>query len=285
MDNQTYSFGSFRLMPAQRALFDAEEPVRLGSRAFDLLVTLVERAGETVPNDVLMANAWPNTVVEDGSLRVHLAALRKVLGGGASGDAFIVNIPGRGYRFVAPVLRNTVPASASPTPLTAVGNLPAPLSRIIGRDDVIETLGRQLSRHRCLTIVGPGGIGKTTVATAVARAAAASYPDGVWFVSLASLPEPNLVPSAIAAVLGISLLGANVVTGLTAWLRDRTALIVLDSCEPVIAVAAEVAEAILADRAEGAHSRDEPRASADRQRVAAPSGCVATADRCDRLHG
>lgn len=245
MDNQTYSFGSFRLMPAQRILLDAEKPLRLGSRAFDLLVTLVERAGETVPNDELMASAWPATVVEDGSLRVHLAALRKVLGGGASGDAFIVNIPGRGYRFVAHVLRGPAPASASPPPSIAVGNLPAPLSRIIGRDDVIETLGRQLLRHRCLTIVGPGGIGKTTVATAVARAAAASYPDGVWFVGLASLPEPDLVPSAIAAALGISLSGDDIVGGLTTWLRDKAALIVLDSCEPVIAVAAEVAEAIL----------------------------------------
>ena len=183
-------------------------------------------------------------MVEEGSLRVHLAALRKVLSGGA-GDRFIVNIPGRGYRFVAPVRRGRARGPMARSPAVALGNLPAPLSRIVGRDDAIATATRQLAQHRCLTIVGSGGIGKTTVATAVASVAAASYADGVWFVGFASLPEPELVPSAIAAVLGISLPAEKPVSGLTAWLRERTALIVLDSCEHVIAVAAEVAEAIL----------------------------------------
>jgi hypothetical protein len=194
--------------------------------------------------DELIARAWPSTMVEEGSLRVHLAALRKVLGGG-SANPFIVNMPGRGYRFTAPVLRDQTPAAVSQAPVPAVGNLPAPLSRIIGRDEVIAALAGQLARHRCLTIVGPAGIGKTTVATAVAGATTPSYRDGAWFVGLATLPEPDLVPSAIGAVLGIPLPAENPVSGLAAWLRDRTALIVLDSCEPVIAAAAEVAKAIL----------------------------------------
>jgi DNA-binding winged helix-turn-helix (wHTH) protein len=236
MDNETLSFGSFCLMPTQRVLLGAGKPLRLGSRAFDLLVALVKRAGETVRNDELIACAWPSTMVEEGSLRVHLAALRKVLGGG-SGNPFIVNLPGRGYRFTAPVLRDQAPTAISQAPVAAVGNLPAPLSRIIGREEVIAALAGHLARQRCLTIVGPGGIGKTTVATAVAGVAAPSYRDGSWFVGLATLPEPDLVPSAIGAILGIPLPGENPVSGLTAWLRDKTALIVLDSCEPVIVAA------------------------------------------------
>ncbi|HLY87897.1 MAG TPA: winged helix-turn-helix domain-containing protein, partial [Acetobacteraceae bacterium] len=243
MDNEVFSFGSFQLIPVQRVLLADGKPIRLGSRAFDLLTALVEQAGELIPRDKLMARAWPDTVVEEGSLRVHLAALRKVLGGGA-GDSFIVNVPGRGYQFVAPVQRGQTGVVAR-SPAVPLGNLPAPLSRIIGRDAAIATGTRQLAQHRCLTIVGPGGIGKTTMATAVASTAAASYPDGVWFVGFASLPEPDLVPSAIAAALAISLPVENPVSGLTAWLRDKTALIVLDGCEHVIAAAAEVAEAIL----------------------------------------
>lgn len=243
MDDEVFSFGAFQLIPVQRVLLTDGKPIRLGSRAFDLLTALVEHAGEMLSHGELMARAWPDSVVEEGSLRVHLAALRKVLGGGA-GDSFIVNIPGRGYQFVAPVQRGQKPQPAARPPVATPGNLPTPLTRIIGRDDAIAMLTRRLAQHRCLTVVGPGGIGKTTVATAVASAAA-SYPDGVWFVCFASLPEPDLVPSAIAAALGIPLPAENPVSGLTAWLRDKAALIVLDSCEHVIAAAAEVAEAIL----------------------------------------
>jgi predicted ATPase/DNA-binding winged helix-turn-helix (wHTH) protein len=244
MDDEVFSFGSYQLIPVQRVLLADGKPIRLGNRAFDLLTALVEHAGEMLSHNELMVRAWPDSVVEEGSLRVHLAALRKVLGGG-SGDSFIVNIPGRGYQFVAPVQRSRKPDPVARAPAATPGNLPSPLTRIIGRDDAIATLTRQLAQYRCLTVVGPGGIGKTTVTTAVASAAAAAYPDGVWFVCFASLPEPDLVPSAIAAALGIPLPAENPVSGLTGWLRDRTALIVLDSCEHVIAAAAEVAEAIL----------------------------------------
>src|SRR5207245_2630848 len=113
------------------------------------------------------------------------------------------------------------------------------------RDDIITALTIQLVERRFLTIVGPGGIGKTTVAVAVAENASASYEDGVWFVGLASLPEADLVASTLGTVLGISLPGVNPVSGLAGWLRDKHALIVLDSCEHVIGAAAAIAEAIL----------------------------------------
>jgi predicted ATPase/DNA-binding winged helix-turn-helix (wHTH) protein len=246
MDEETFAFGSFRLIPAQRTLLGDGKPLRLGSRAFDILITLVERAGETIPKEQLIARAWPDTIVDESGLRVHVAALRKALGDGRAGKRYVANNPGRGYAFVAPVTReHPRSATAAPTDAAAGDNLPAPLTRIVGRDDVVAALATQLARRRFLTIVGAGGIGKTTVAVAVAGAARPSYKDGAWFVGLASLSDPDLVPSALGAALGIPPSGANPVQGLTAWLRDKVALIVLDSCEHVIDAAAALTEAVL----------------------------------------
>jgi predicted ATPase/DNA-binding winged helix-turn-helix (wHTH) protein len=246
VDEETFAFGAFRLIPAQRMLLEDGKPLRLGSRALDILVTLVESAGETIRKDQLIARTWPDTVVDEGALRVHVAALRKALGDGGAGKRYITNIPGRGYSFVAPVAREQRrPATVVPDGAGVGGNLPAPLSRIVGRDDIIAALTTQLARRRFLTIVGPGGIGKTTVAVAVAETTSASYRDGIWFVGLASLPDPDLVASALGTVLGISLPSVNPISGLAGWLRDKHALIVLDSCEHVIGAAAATAEAIL----------------------------------------
>jgi DNA-binding winged helix-turn-helix (wHTH) protein len=245
-EEETFSFGSFRLIPAQRVLLDDGKPLRLGSRALDILITLVEHAGKTISKEQLIARTWPDTVVDDGALRVHVAALRKALGDGRAGRRYVANNPGRGYAFVAPVMREHARPTAVPPNGTVEGdNLPAPLTRIVGRDDVIAALATQLARRRFLTIVGPGGIGKTTVAVAVTGAVRASYKDGAWFVGLASLSNPELVPSAVGAALGMPPSGANPVQGLSAWLRDKTTLIVLDSCEHVVGAAATLAEAVL----------------------------------------
>jgi DNA-binding winged helix-turn-helix (wHTH) protein len=243
---ETFAFGSFRLIPAQRTLLEDGKPLRLGSRALDILVSLVENAGETIPKDHLIARTWPETVVDEGALRVHVAALRKALGDGRAGTRYIANVPGRGYSFVAPVTREQrQPATAPPDEAAVRGNLTTPLTRIVGRDDTIAALTTQLAQRRFLTIVGPGGIGKTTVGVAVAEKVSASYEDGVWFVGLAPLPDPDVVASALSTVLGISLPSANPVSGLAGWLRDKRALIVLDSCEHVIGAVAAIAEAIL----------------------------------------
>jgi predicted ATPase/DNA-binding winged helix-turn-helix (wHTH) protein len=245
MDEESFAFGSFRLIPGQRMLLEDGKLLRLGSRALDILITLVESAGEIIPKEQLIARTWPDTVVDEGALRVHVAALRKALGDGRRGMRYITNVPGRGYSFVAPMAREQRRPAISPSQQAAVGNLPAPLTRIVGREDVIAALAIQLSQRRFLTIVGPGGVGKTTVAIAVAQTVSASYKDGVWFVALSSLADPELVPNALIAALGISQSGVNPVSRLTVWLRDKRALIVLDSCEHVIAAAAEIAEEIL----------------------------------------
>jgi predicted ATPase/class 3 adenylate cyclase/DNA-binding winged helix-turn-helix (wHTH) protein len=245
-EEEAFVFGSFEFIPVQRLLLEGGKPLRLGSRALDILLALIESAGETVHKDRLIARAWPDMVVDEGALRVHIAALRKALGDGRAGRRYITNNPGRGYTFVAPVTRaQQRSAPAKRDGATAPNNLPLPLTHIVGRDDIIAALASQLARRRFLTIVGPGGIGKTTVAVAVAAAASPTFVDGVWFVGLASLADPELVPSAVSSVLGISPSGTDPVSGLGAWLCDKHALIVLDSCEHVIGTVAPLAEAVL----------------------------------------
>jgi DNA-binding winged helix-turn-helix (wHTH) protein len=100
---RTFSFGPFHLIPVQRLLLEAEQPVRLGSRALEILIALVERHGELVAKEELMTRVWPNVFVEPSNLTVHITALRRALGDGLKGNRYLINIPGRGYRFVAPV--------------------------------------------------------------------------------------------------------------------------------------------------------------------------------------
>ena len=97
------SFGSFRLLPAQFLLLEANKPVPLGSRAMHILIVLLERPSELVSKQDLMARVWPNLFVEPANLTVHVSALRRALRDGRDGNRFIINIPGRGYCFVAPV--------------------------------------------------------------------------------------------------------------------------------------------------------------------------------------
>ena len=120
-----FTFGSFRLIPARRMLLDDGKPLRLGNRAFDILVALVERAGETIPRDQLIARTWPDTVVDEGALRVHVAALRKALGDGRAGRRYVTNNPGRGYTFVAPVTREHAHADNALTDGAALPDKPS----------------------------------------------------------------------------------------------------------------------------------------------------------------
>ena len=182
---------SSRLIPARRVLSEDGKPLRLGSRALDMLVALTERPGETISKEELIERAWPGTVVEEAALRVHVAALRKALGDGRAGKRYIANLSGRGYAFIAPVTReNAALAPAAPNGTTRGRSFLAPLTRIIGRDEIIAALSTRLARRRFLTITGPGGIGKTTVAVAVADRARESYKNDAWFVGLAPCPIP-----------------------------------------------------------------------------------------------
>jgi predicted ATPase/DNA-binding winged helix-turn-helix (wHTH) protein len=247
MDGQPISFGPYRLLAPQRLLLEGDKPVRLGSRAFDILAALVERAGEVVGKEQLIARAWPQTFVEESNLKIQVSALRRALGDGQGGHRYIVTVPGRGYNFVAPVRleelsRTPLPPTIAPA---AVHNLPFAVTRMIGREEAVAALVSRLLRQRLVTVVGPGGVGKTTVGLAVAERMIGTYEHGVWLVDLAPLRDPGLVPSAVATVLGVEVRAEDPLPGLVAALRDRRVLLLLDSCEPVIDAAASLAAALL----------------------------------------
>ena len=213
-----------------------------------ILIALVERAGEVVTKRELLARVWPETLVHEANLRMHIAALRKVLGDGEGGMRAISNVTGRGYCFIAPVRRVELNA---PEPAASSAesrhSSPAILTRIVGRARAIETIVLQVPLRRCVTVVGPGGMGKTTVAVAVAERLRPVYDDGAWFVDFATLTDPQLVPVTLAAELGLSLDTGDPLPGLLAFLRDRRLLLVLDNCEHVVEAVAILAERLLRD--------------------------------------
>ncbi len=144
MDGHAISFGPFRLLEAQRLLLEGDTPVRLGSRAFDILAALVERAGEVVGKDELIARAWPQTFVEKSNLKIQVSALRRALGDGQGGHRYVVNVPGRSYNFVAPVTPEE-PSRATGAPTLApagLHNLPLAVTRSDRREAASERVGR-----------------------------------------------------------------------------------------------------------------------------------------------
>lgn len=242
-----HSFGSYTLIPERQALWRGDTPVRIGARAFDLLTALVEQAGEIVTKAELIARAWPSTIVDEANLKVNMAALRRLLESDDSNTPYIATVTGRGYRFVVPVHSTGAPARTLPSE-QAVGqnNLPTSFTRIFGRADNIASIRHDLTESRLVSIVGPGGVGKTTVAIAVAEQMVPVARDGVWLVDLAVTRSPELAASVIGTTLGIATPAANMLEAVCGFLRDRDVLIVLDSCEHIIEAAAACATHILA---------------------------------------
>jgi len=243
---ETVAFGPYQLSASGRFLLEGDHPVRLGSRAFDLLVALVARAGEVVPRSELLASAWPDSVVSDANLNVQISALRRTLGDGQAGRRYIVSVAGRGYSFVAPVSHGADSPAASREPARpASHNLPAHLGRLVGRRDIIADVVERLQRRSLVTIVGPAGVGKTAVAVRVAEEALPAQPDGAWLIDLAPLADAALVPSALARVLSIAVQTTDVVAALVGALAERRMLLVFDNCEHVIETVATLAVALL----------------------------------------
>src|SRR6201996_7017651 len=166
------SFGPFSLFAAERLLKKGDEPIPLGDRALDILIALAERPGEVVTRKDLISTVWPDVTVEEANLRFQMAALRKALGDGRDGARYISNISGRGYCFVAPVTRSGAEQLVPVTRITTterVKKLPPRPARMVGRDDTVRALAQQLQVWRFVSIVGPAGVGKTTVAISVAH--------------------------------------------------------------------------------------------------------------------
>jgi predicted ATPase/DNA-binding winged helix-turn-helix (wHTH) protein len=236
-------FGAFCLHPDRHLLFKDNKPVALGSRALDILIALTERAGELVTKDELVTRAWPNTIVEESNLRAQIALLRKALGDTGGTAHFIVAVPGRGYRFVAPISSSIAADGAEAA--SAQNNLPRLLRSPVGREEAIKAVRGRFQRYRLTTIVGPGGIGKTTLCVAVAEQLLSSYEHGVCFLDLAPLANAQLVSGMLAATLGLADSSKDPLPCIIAHLRERRMLLIFDSCELVVDATARLAETLL----------------------------------------
>ncbi|WP_434562625.1 helix-turn-helix transcriptional regulator [Pseudomonas sp. Z5-35] len=230
----TVCFGPFVFHRQQRLVTRDASPLALGGRALDILQVLVAHAGAFVSKQTLIARVWPDSVVEDINLRVHIAALRRAFGEGRDGQRYILNHPRQGYCFAVPLALESV-AQLPDTPPSERHNLPARLSPVIGRDKVLGRLLVEVPRQPLTTVTGPGGIGKTTVVLRTAELLLEHFADGAWFIDMAAINDPAQVPVRIAQALGLA--GG----ALAQRLQPCRMLLVLDGCEHLIGACRELA--------------------------------------------
>jgi len=240
------SFGPFQLIVEERLLKKAGIELRIGGRAMDILLLLIEHAGTVVEKSAILDRVWKSVNVDDISIRVHINALRKALDDGVEGARYIINVPGRGYSFVEPV-RQSNPNICRLTQVKVYPepkNLPRFPSSMIGRTETTTEISKMLRDHRFISILGPGGIGKTTVAVAVGHEMLSLFDGEVYFIDLGPIADPLLLPNLILSTLGVTIYSENLIESLINYLHDKKLLLILDCCEHVIEQAAALAEQI-----------------------------------------
>src|SRR6266849_7420402 len=235
-------FGPFELSIGERVLRRDGQVLPLGDRALDILFHLADRPGEVIAKQELIDHVWSDVTVEEGSLRVHVAAIRKALGDGQFGNRYIANIKGRGYSFVGSVVSLSAGTESRNAKFPHQGRLLARPIMMVGRETVVSEVSDKLRNERFVTLLGPGGIGKTTIALAVGRAAAEEFGGKVHFVDLESLTDPRHVAGAVATSLGFALKSKDPGLELVDLVRSQKLLIILDSSEHVIEAVALLAE-------------------------------------------
>jgi predicted ATPase/DNA-binding winged helix-turn-helix (wHTH) protein len=234
-------FGPFELSIGERVLRRDGQVLPLGGRALDILIYLADRPGEVIAKQELIDHVWSDVTVEEGSLRVHIAAIRKALADGQFGNRYIANVKARGYSFVGTLVPLAGRESRNDRSQQQ-GRLPVRPLMMVDRELVISEVNDKLRDGRFVTLLGPGGIGKTTIAFAVGRAAAEEFGGEVYFVDLEGLTDPRHVAGAVATSLGVALKSKDPCLELVNLVCSRKLLIILDSCEHVIEAVASLAE-------------------------------------------
>ncbi|MFJ3484628.1 ATP-binding protein [Pseudomonas sp. NPDC090202] len=248
-----FAFGPFCVVPGKRLLTRDGAALDIGGRALDLLIALLENPGRVLTKRELLKLVWPDIVVEEGSLRFHMTGLRRLLGDGEDGARYIATQVGVGYAFVAPIERSPAmpqpPVTASPPQAegkrfaSAVGSLP-PRAKLIGRERDAQQITDYLLEPCLFTLVGAGGVGKTSLAVEIGHRLSAGGQVRVRFVDLAQVEEAALVPSALAGSLDIPVQAKDPLFVLLAHLRTQRLLLIIDNCEHVIDTVAAIVEQI-----------------------------------------
>jgi predicted ATPase/DNA-binding winged helix-turn-helix (wHTH) protein len=239
-------FGDFELEMPHKLLNRDGVRLKLGGRAASLLAVLADANGELVSRDELLSQVWPDQTIDDSAIRVHLSALRKVLGPTNDGNHLIVNEAGRGYRLALTVSRADSFASNPPSTRDHANiNLPARIEGIIGRDETIASLSDELIKRRLITIAGPGGIGKTTVSVAVGRVTAQRTGSATFFIDFSPIDNYGRVASTIATTLGVTASTADLIETLIGAFQGKPGVMVFDNCEHVLEEVSRIAESLL----------------------------------------
>lgn len=258
-----YVFGSFCLCQSSRTLKYSGTDVALGSRAFDMLAALVDASGHVLTPRELMTVAWPNSVVEASNVRVQVAHIRRTLEACCAGKRYIASVAGRGYCFVEPVesiskVSTQNPSdpttdSLRPTSLVELSQaqtkpqlkLPLPLKAVIGRHGNIAELSALVLSKTIVTLVGPAGAGKTTLAVLVAHSVRKHFDNTVFFVDLSTVNCLETAEVALALAVGYKTSGTDLLPGLLEFLSTRKALLLFDNCEHVIAAVSTLCTQIM----------------------------------------
>lgn len=234
-------FLDFELDESRRQLTRAGQPVKLGSKALDILVVLASKAGEVVTREELFDAVWSGSSSAENSLRVQIMALRKALGPEET-DGLVQSVAGRGYLLSASVQTHKPLEMPAPRASEIRGNLPGIHTAVIGREDFIQRC-LDARRTRVMSVVGPGGIGKTTVAIAFANRIRDDY-ESAFFLDLAALSAGASIGATLASLMGLSVYGADPMPGVITAIGQRKLIFVFDNCEHVIQQAAEVIERV-----------------------------------------
>ncbi|MGQ7935928.1 ATP-binding protein [Paraburkholderia sp. D1E] len=238
------TIGEVEILPDQRRVLVAKKPIKLGSRAFDLLELLASERGQLVSKEEIMRRVWPGTVVEENNMYVQISAIRKMLDASSS---LLITLSGRGYRLEQEPLRaSSTKAIIDVNHPVVRSNLPLTRSTLYGCDEAIEEVLEASDGAALVSLVGPGGIGKTRLVIEATRRLADCFADGVRFVELAQVYESQFVARAVLDVLDSE--GAGDYPSherIVASLRGKHKLIVLGNCEQVVQAVADVVAAIL----------------------------------------